>query len=242
MIIEQDYSFPDQFSIFFGHQSVGYNIVEGLQSILSMSNVSFPVSEYSGNINTIKNHGFFHSSLGENFAPFSKINAFKERIGSGITGNLNLAFFKFCYVDIKQQTDVLELFHYYKVTLKKLEQDNPATKFLHFTVPLRANQKGIKYIIKRALNFPVIGHLENIKRYEFNEMMREEFSISNTLFDIAHYESTSPSGKHRYYYYKSQKFEALQQEYTQDGGHLNSTGSAYIATRLLSFIKQQVNG
>ena len=241
MTQEKDYSFLFKNQIYFGHQSVGDNIIEGVQKILLESEVSPLVFELPSKKIPIDEPGLYHSKLGENFDALSKIDNFKEIVESGRLKNCRLAFFKLCYVDIKQDANIEEIFNHYKTTLLKLEEDFPEITFLHCTVPLRSNQKGLKSTLKKALNIPLVNRLENIKRFEFNEKIRKEFSAKNNLFDIAYLESMSLSGKHLLSRYHGEKFEAMQNDYTSDGGHLNPLGSEYLAGKLLTFLKAQIN-
>jgi hypothetical protein len=211
--------------IYFGHQSVGFNIIEGIFEIASeMPNIQLYIKETSDPTD-FNEHIFAHSKVGKNLNPISKCDDFKKIIESGVGDRVDIVFFKFCYVDISSETDIRGLFKYYTDTISMLKARYPRVKFIHFTVPLKANPTGIKAEIKKLL-----GRSDddgNTKRNEFNQLLREKYAKENTLFDLAYYESgTKFSG-------------SLLPEYTDDGGHLNDVGKKVIAKQLLLFLQSE---
>ena len=216
--------------IYFGHQSVGYNIIAGMQDILPQH------PDIKLNIIDLKNNQspsfsapiFAHSAIGANQNPKSKIDAFVALMDKGMAQNVGIAFFKFCYVDIHQGTNIKNLFTYYKDAMKKLTEKYPQTTFAHVTAPLTSRQTGIKAAIKKIMGKPLRGD-NNKTRTEFNEMMRKEYAGKAPIFDLALIESTPPDGK-------GQNSQTLLPEYTEDGGHLNNLGSKTAAKQLLIFL------
>lgn len=216
--------------IYFGHQSVGYNIISGIQHILPQH------PDLKLNIIDLKNNQspsfsapiFAHSAIGTNQDPKSKIDAFVALMDKGMAQNVDIAFFKFCYVDIHQGTNIKNLFTYYKDAMKKLVEKYPETTFAHVTAPLTSRQTGIKATIKKIMGKPLRGDNNKI-RTQFNEMMRKEYAGKAPIFDLALIESTTPNKK-------SQINQALLPEYTKDGGHLNNLGSKTVAEKLLIFL------
>ena len=91
--------------IFFGHQSVGYNIIEGIQDLVAGNeSVSLNVVE-SKDAKTIANPMFVHAKVGRNRSPESKIAEFKELMENGFGDKVDVAFFIFCYVDIEKASN-----------------------------------------------------------------------------------------------------------------------------------------
>jgi hypothetical protein len=226
----------DEKKIYFGHQSVGQNIIEGLEyikrdnpqiklKIVTISNAS----ELSGPM-------FAHSSLGENADPHSKMQAFSDYLEKGIGNNADIAFFKFCYVDITASSDIEKLFTEYKTTMDHLKKRYPRTQFIHATVPLTVSQTTLKSLIKR-----VLGRKDNnIKRNRFNEMLRQEYDGNETLFDIAKVESTYPDGSRSSFVQGVGTYYSLVPDYTDDGSHLNEQGKRAVAQELLTLFAQLV--
>lgn len=222
--------------IYFGHQSVGDNILYGIEKILKANN--------DINLNIMKTTDpekfdkpvFAHSSIGKNDYPESKIEAFNEYIQKGIGNKTDIAFFKFCFWDIKRQTDIKKVFNDYKETISALKLQYPKTKFIHFTVPLMFYPTGIKTKIKRALNMTVEDDIDNIRRNELNELILKEYNGKEPVFDIAMVESTLPDGSRAVFLNNGGNYYYLAAEYTNDGGHLNEEAKKIVAEQLLIFL------
>ncbi|MBD3289553.1 hypothetical protein GF337_12180, partial [candidate division KSB1 bacterium] len=114
-------------NFYFGHQSVGFNIIEGIELImLEIPEISLDIKE-TKSASDFKSSIFAHSAVGENKDPFSKIMDFKNIMHSGVGDSVDYAFFKFCYIDIKEDTDVQRVFATYKKVLDSLEMRFPNT-------------------------------------------------------------------------------------------------------------------
>ena len=118
------------------------------------------------------NHPLFaHARVGKNTDPKSKINAFSAFMKEAIGNKADIAFFKFCYVDVMAGTDVHKVFTEYMNSMSHLKKTYPKTNFIHVTVPLTTRQTGIKAWIKKLIGRPVGGYDDNIKRNQFNELL-----------------------------------------------------------------------
>ena len=138
--------------IFFGHQSVGNNIVQGLIDIeKNYPYISLNVIETDHLPENME--GFFaHAYMGDNENPESKINAFKKAIDNGLGNNIDYAFLKFCFVDIDKHTDIEALFSKYDKMVEYINKNYPKTKLIHFTVPLIRKEKTSTFgKIKRSI-------------------------------------------------------------------------------------------
>ncbi len=226
-IPQQNWDSLSQKKIFFGHQSVGSNILNGIASITSeIPNIQLNIKE-TKDPNDFSIPIFAHSKVGKNMDPISKCDDFKRIMKNGIGDKVDIAFFKFCYVDIDSHTDIQLLFKYYSQTLSQLQNDYPKVKFIHTTVPLKSNSAGFKTAIKKLLDRPMDNG--NIKRNQYNQLVREAYGQQNTIFDLAYYESA-------YQDVKMNQSSVLLPEYTSDGGHLNDIGSRIIGKQLLLFL------
>lgn len=222
--------------IYFGHQSVGFNIIEGIkETVSSAANARLNIME-TKNPRDLKAPVIAHSSVGKNKDPFSKIDDFKKTIDDGIGAEVDIAFFKFCYVDITKDTDISSVFNAYRDTLEYLQSKYPRVKFIHMTVPLRAAPRGPSVTIKRLLRLPLEDDEDNIKRHLFNRMLIKQFSNDKIVFDLAAYESTGTNGEKTSFSKDNTEYPALAPEYTDDGGHLNEQGRKIIAKQLLIFL------
>jgi hypothetical protein len=217
--------------IFFGHKSVGQNIIEGLEDVMKAKpEVKLGIRETTDPGDFVKPI-FAHAPIGNNRAPSSKIVGFQELLEKGLGNVLDIAFFKFCSVDIDHATDIEALFAQYKETIKHLQNEFPRLKILTLTVPLISRPVGIKQRIKKILGLLPWEVEDNIKRNLFNEMLRESFG--DMLFDLADYEASGLTGGKSVFSRGGKEFYLLQKVYTDDGGHLNQVGRVYIAIELL---------
>lgn len=218
--------------IYFGHQSVGGNILEGVKKILlTHQQIRLNIVQ-SEDPSVFQRHVFAHSSIGKNGDPISKIDAFKEKINNGIGDKADIAFFKFCFWDIRSQTDIKQVFSHYREVISDLKQKYPKLKFIHVTVPLVAHPKGINARLRRLLHLTVGFDQDNIRRNEFNQMMLEEYG-KDLVFDIALIESTLPDGHRTSFTQRGTNYYYLASEFTDDGGHLNEEGRKHGAEHML---------
>jgi hypothetical protein len=223
--------------IYFGHQSVGADIVKGIQEITGAEKpVSLHVVEASGPA-AFGQPVFAHSRIGENGNPDSKIDQFAAIIRGGVGNRADTALFKLCYIDIVAGTDVRKIFSHYKETMSLLKKAYPGTRFVHVTVPLTTLQTGPKAWVKRALGRPVSGYQDNITRSAYNELVRKEYAGTEPIFDLAKIEATFPDGKRSSFLENGLDIDTLVPAYTMDGGHLNELGRRRAAEGLLHVLE-----
>lgn len=223
--------------IYFGHQSVGQDILQGLQELpgqessleLQIKSLDEPVA---GDQPVL-----YHSRIGRNAEPRAKMQAFAKILRSELGAGLDAAFFKFCYLDISPDTDVDKLFKDYVQSMEGLKQEFPDVVFGHVTVPLTSRQSGIKAWIKKLLGRPVRGYADNAARSRFNDLLRQEYQGQEPVFDVAKAESTYPDGSRCVFEHQGRQVFCLVPEYTHDGGHLNEQGKQVLAREFLLFLQ-----
>ena len=217
--------------IFFGHMSVGYNIIDGLNDIIREDPrfFGFSIFEITDGVN-ILDSGFYHQRNGKNGYPASKCDAFKNYLlNNNIGTEFDIAFFKFCYVDIKEDSDVKEIFENYVITINEVEEKFPNLKIIHITIPLTAHSFTFKQKIKNIYR----TDFTNIKRNQYNQLLRKKYIKTHQIFDLAKAESTYPDGSRQYFTSDGDKYYSLIKKYTYDGGHLNEYGRKQVASELL---------
>lgn len=218
--------------ICFGHQSVGKNLIDGLiagrQGRLNVVESSDP--------ETFRQPVFAHFRVGQNRDPLAKFENFKSVMTSGVGESVDVAFFKLCYVDITDRTDVGNLFNVYRRMMDDLALTYPAVTFLHVTVPLRRLESGVRQWIKTQWRGDDRERLAQIKRHAYNELLRAAYGPSGRLFDLAEAEATYPDGRLSAVRYQGETIPSLVSDYTSDGGHLNEMAADRIAARLLACI------
>ena len=225
-----------QKKIYFGHQSVGNKIIAGMRDVLKdHPQIKLNIVEIT-DPGDLKGSGFAHSPVGRNQDPISKIRAFSEYIHKGLGNKADIAFFKFCYIDITPETDVEEIFNEYKKTMLELKENYPDTKFMHVTVPLKVVQTGPRVWIKNLIGRPIGGYAGNIKRNQFNELLKKEYKGNEPIFDLGMVESVFPDGTRNVFTKNGKNYFALVPEYSHDGRHLNEKGRRIVAEQLLIYL------
>jgi hypothetical protein len=201
--------------IYFGHQSVGANILQGVKEL--------------GTTLSIKDE-----FLAENGDPLLKLENFKKAVGEG--SRYDIALVKFCYVDVDADTDPRALFEGYRATIAALRAKNPRTTFVHVTLPLTTVQTGPKALAKRLLGRAPYGTIENVKRAEYNSLLRRTYAGREPIFDLARLESTAPDGTVATVTWNGSTVPAMAPAYTDDGGHLNAAGRTRAAREFLAVL------
>lgn len=225
--------------IFFGHQSVGYNIFDGISSLIEeYPQIHLNIRETKSAESFNEKGIFAHARIGKNENPDSKTSDFVDIMESGVGEKLNIAFHKYCFVDINSSTDVSMVFKSYKEHMTQLHDTYPHVRFVHFTVPLTTIQTGPKAWIKKIIGKPLGGIEENVKRGDFNSLIIKEYEGAEPVFDLAREEATKPDGTSVSFTRKGKEYFALYEGYSSDGGHLNKEGQKVIAEKLLVFLAE----
>ena len=240
MVSEINWKNLSEKRIYFGHQSVGFNIVDGIKDVLKEhQGIRLNIVE-TNNTSDFNAPIFAHSRVGQNSDITSKCQAFIDIVENGVGDRSDMAFFKFCFLDVTEGTDVEKMFGEYKRTLSLLEQKYPRTVFVHVTVPLTTVQTGVKVWIKKLIGKSVYGYDDNIKRNQFNQRLKEEYQGKQPIFDLAAFESTLPDGRQALFTSGGKTYFSLAREYTRDGGHLNPLGRKMIAEQFLTFLANSI--
>lgn len=220
----------------FGHQSVGHDILLGVEDISrAVPAVKMSVVQSSS---FSPSPGITHFLAGKNEFPLTKTDDFVRIIDATGAAAPDVALFKFCYIDTNPSTDVRALFAHYRDALAGLKARHPRTTFMHVTMPLRTVQTGWKVTVKNLIGRPIGGYAENAKRHEYNELLRAEYAGREPVFDLAAIESTRADGSRVSFSSDGRQAFALAPEYTYDGGHLNEPGRRYVAEQFLLALAQ----
>lgn len=223
-----------QKKVFFGHQSVGQNIIDGIGDLSEKASVQGLNLVESNDASRFDHPVFAHVRIGENRHPSLKLADFEKRIDAGIGRKADIAMLKFCYVDINARTEVEKLFADYVQTMTRLGQKYPNLVLVHVTVPLKTVERGLKSRIKQwaGLGLPE-EYADNADRNRFNELMRRRYQGKEPLFDLALLEATAPDGTAETFTLRGKSYQALFPGYASDGGHLDSAGRRRVARELL---------
>ncbi|MFH0756048.1 MAG: hypothetical protein V2B15_02030 [Bacteroidota bacterium] len=221
--------------VIFGHQSVGKNILAGVARWEEEEDVTLnrvTTREMNGYTDSV----FIDFQVGTNLEPRTKIDDFVSVVEGIPDETVCFAFFKFCYVDVDENTDVDALFEYYRERMGYLRELKPNVNIILFTTPLKTVEGGLKATAKKALSRLPGGFPDNITRNAFNDRIINEMSGDFPVFDLAGIESTLTNGKACTFSSGGGEYRCLAEVYSTDGGHLNELGSRIAAYNLIAFL------
>jgi lysophospholipase L1-like esterase len=221
--------------IYFAHQSVGANLLDGVAMLSRETGVPLRIVETPSAAGLVPGT-LAHFFVPENGEPLRKLANFEKALGSGSAADI--ALLKFCYVDIDATTEAAALFARYQETLAELRATNPHTTFVHVTLPLTTAQTGWKALAKRLVGRAPYGTIENVRREQYNALLRRTYAGREPLFDLARIESTAPDGSAVTVAWDGAVAPAMASVYTNDGGHLNEKGRVVAARALLAVLAQ----
>lgn len=221
-------------SVFFGHQSVGMNILSGVTTVYSAAGLEPPTILESPSAPP-SGAAFAHAFIGTNGSPSTKLAAFAAMLRDGMGDWADVAFMKLCYVDVVAGSDVDALFAEYRAMASELEAEFPDVTFLHMTVPL-TTEPGLKAKVKNLIGRGIDGRADNVAREQYNSWIRAEYARTGRLVDVAVLESTTPDGDRVAGNFEGHEYFALYEGYAADTGHLNATGKQVVAEGLLAVI------
>ena len=219
--IAADLATVAQTKVFFGHQSVGMNILEGVSAVYEAHDLGAPPIEENATDPGPRGGFIDHMFIGENEEPVLKIEDFAAKLRSGLGGQVDVAMMKFCFVDITSGTDVGALFATYRTTLAALQREFPKVTFVYATVPLTTGPGA-----------------DNVARQRLNALIRQQYAPGGHLFDLAAAESTAPDGSRVTGTFEGHRYYALYRGYASDPGHLNARGAKAVATAWLRAVAQ----
>lgn len=219
--------------IFFGHQSVGRDIMNGLRALIADGSAPSLRLIETDDPGAVTGPAFMEKRIGRNREPGSKLAAFEAIVGSGMRGG-EIALLKFCYVDIRGDTDVDALFEEYVGAVARLEAAVPDIRLIHVTVPLFAVRSAARDRMLELLGRTSVT-AENAMRERYNEQLRQTFP-ANRLYDLARLEATRSDGSLAASRRGGRKMPMLAPEWTNDGGHLNDAGTRMAAGTFLDVL------
>lgn len=239
-ISKEDWDILALKKIYFGHQSVGFDLVAGINNVMKdVPEIKLYFKE-TKLPEDISQPIFAHSRIGKNRDPKGKCDDFRAVMDSGVGNKVDIAFVKLCFVDLMKSTDAAAVFKHYVKTMDDLQAAYPKVQFFVLTVPLTAYEKGTLARIKRLFGFTLSSDEDNIVRNEFNKLVRAKYQETGDLFDLAELESTRMDGSRVVFNKNGVDYFSMADEWTYDGGHFNEEGGKYMAKKLLLFLVEHL--
>lgn len=222
--------------IYFGHQSVGANIIDGVCDLCcDYPQIMLNVVE-SCHPDAFAAPALGHSRAGRNHEPRTKIDAFSDILGAGLGNKVDLALLKFCYVDVAEGSDYAGLFDYYRSVMTQLATAYPRTRLIHVTLPVTVMPSLVRRILGSLRRRHNRTAHDNLARAEYNRLLTQAYAGRAPVFDLATIESTTASGRALRYNLHGREFRTLVPSYSSDGRHLSETGRRVVASEFLRFL------
>lgn len=228
--------------IYFGHQSVGANIIDGVRDLCR--------ADPARRLNIIEScrpEAFDapvlgHSLVGRNHEPRSKIDAFAGILDGGLGDKVDIALLKFCYVDVTDGSDAAGLFDYYRRVMSQLATAYRRVRLVHVSVPVTVMPGYLRRIVGSLRGRRNRAAYDNLARAEYNRLLTQAYAGLEPVFDLAAVESTAPSGRALRHALRGSEFHTLVPAYSSDGRHLSETGRRVVASGLLGFLATTASG
>jgi len=220
--------------VYFAHQSVGANLVAGLQTLVAEDSSSRLKLVETHAPASISGPAFIHFLAGRNEDPASKNADFLRVLDARPAPDGGIALMKYCYIDVNPGTDIDALFADYRQLVTRVRERHPDLTIVHVTMPLTTDASGPKAAVKRLLGRVTAREL-NEKRSHFNALLRSTFA-GQPIFDLATLEATHADGRQERVTVRSEPVYALAPEYTTDGGHLNPAAERRFAASLVTVL------
>lgn len=224
--------------VFFGHQSVGADIVHGLSAVYA--GTPTPLTLVESRARQAGSGGLFqHAAIGANGDPLGKISDFAAVMNGEVGDGVDVALMKLCYIDFMSTTDPQAVFDAYASTMDALEKAHPDVVFLYTTAPITVDPGWVqkaKSTFKVWLGRSDASTPENLVRGRYNDLIRERYASSGRLFDIAALESRLANGLHAGRDDGGQTYMVMNPELASDGAHLNDRGAALLAEELVRLV------
>lgn len=213
--------------IFFGHQSVGGNLMDGLADLArDGGGEQMPLAvTRTLRVDSAGRGVLSHEWVGENGAPATKLAAVGQAL-SGSARGANVAMVKFCYSDFQADTDPDALFAAYQAQVATWRTQFPDVRFVHVTAPT-VRPEGMATRLLRTVRgrFTMRARAAKVARY--NDRLREAYRGREPVIDLAAYEA-------------GPDVPFLNPAFTDDGEHLNELGRRTVARRFLHFLADSV--
>lgn len=202
--------------VWFGHHSVGVDMLEGVQALARSADVQVAIGE---------------GPVGENGKPLDKIADFEREAIEGAGKDADVVAMKLCYADFTPTTNVAQLVDAYAQSVQRIRAARPGVRVLHITAPLTTRQEDFKSRVMRFLGRPVWGDEANLRRLEYAEALQARFP-GEPVLDLARVQSTRKDGGREMHLVsgnavpggRGRLVPMLWSGWSRDEGHLNDEG------------------
>ena len=214
--------------IFFGHQSVGENLMAGVEHVLrTRTDISVQV-RLTDDPSQMAAAGFYHARIGQNGFPATKLEAFAEIVSDSAIAPSGTVILKLCYVDVAPGTDPEAVFAQYRQTVDSLRAPRPVLTIVHVTTPLTTDAGWLRHVAAglRGLTSRRQG---NYLFGRYNELLLETYGGRDPVFGLARHDATDAKGRLSTVRVDGKSVPMLLGEWSSDGSHPNEAGRCRVA-------------
>jgi hypothetical protein len=228
-------------TVYFAHQSVGAEIVAGVEALTRAYNLPIHIVQNPEPISPTR-PAFVHFFAGDRRDYASKNAAILRLLESPTRAPHPLVILKYCHGDIKGPGDGTAMFEAYRDTVDTIQFEHPDVTVVHATIPLTTiAENALKSGTKLFLGLPSEREVA-VARHRYNELLRTEFGASEPIFDVARVQSTRPDGSIERFAFGGAFIETLAPQNTSDGYALAPACRTVAAAELLEVLADVIEG
>lgn len=215
--------------ILFAHQSVGRDIIGGLGALRAGAPAPLRLHDLAAGP-APDGAVLMHVNVGQNGEPLTKLRHFREVLEGGLGRDVDVAMLKFCFWDVRRDTDVDAVFAEYQSTFAALEKAFPSVQFIHATVPLMTADRDWRAGLRRLLGRPVPTTQDNAARHRLSDLIRQHYGAKHPIFDLEAAEAADDD----------EDVPSLAADLSTDGGHLNDAGQRRLAAAFVTAVSAAI--
>jgi hypothetical protein len=205
-----------QRTIYFGHQSVGTSVCAGVEELSQAHGMPLQVVR-TRDPEAFPGPAFVHFLAGRHRDYASKNASLLRLLESSTRARDPIVLLKYCHGDISSFHESTMLFDAYCETVDAIRFEHPDVTLIHATIPLVTTIESLRERAKRYMGRPTARE-SAIARHRYNELVRNEFGLSEPIFDVARIQSTGVGGTRAGFNADGTVIETSAVENTSDGG------------------------
>lgn len=221
------------------YQTLGADVMRGIPAAFKAARLKEPTVTSWKKSKSLSGPLVATAKVGRPGDPVSKMRAFAGLVNGAPRNSVDIAVMTFDYRDVTADTNILDLFDIYTDTMTSLESANPDVIFLYATAPVstsnswrqvdRSSVKGLTDVSQPVWQ-------DNIARERFNTLVRQEYSATGRLFDVASVQATLSADRVSAKEHESQWYFVMNPNLSKDGSRLNDAGSLRVARSMMELV------
>jgi hypothetical protein len=225
-------------TVYFGHQSVGSGVIAGVERLREEHALPLRVVR-TGDPAAVTGPAFVHFFAGQNRDYASKNATVLRLLESRTRARRPIVILKYCSADISSSADSATMFEAYRDTVDTIQFEHPDVTVVHTTISLTTVETALEWRAKRFFGRPTRREAA-VARHRYNELVRSEFSGTESIFDLAKVEAMQPDRMLAGFGAGGSVIETLAPDNTLDGAKLNVRCQRAAAEALLNVLSEVI--